>query len=119
MRRGVAVLTAFVVLSASGVVHGIWAERWSPSPQLRAAVERVEQVPLQVGEWTGNEEHQGKGAAKQAEGKIQNAFGKAKDALKDDTNRDDETNFSHALVRPLQAEQLMDALAATDQAWTE
>ncbi len=26
------------------------------------------------------------------------------------TNRDDETNFSHALVRPLQAEQLLDAL---------
>ena len=46
-------------------------------------------VERQVGEWTGNEEHQGKGAAKQAEGKIQNAFGKAKDALKDDTNRDD------------------------------
>jgi hypothetical protein len=27
-----------------------------------------------------------------------------------DTNRDDESNFSHALVRPLQAEQLLDAL---------
>jgi uncharacterized protein DUF1549/uncharacterized protein DUF1553 len=28
-----------------------------------------------------------------------------------DSNREDETNFSHALVRPLQAEQLLDALA--------
>jgi hypothetical protein len=28
-----------------------------------------------------------------------------------DTNRDDEANFSHALVRPLQAEQLLDCLA--------
>ncbi len=32
--------------------------------------------------------------------------------MPNDTNRDDETNFSHALPRPLQAEQLADALAA-------
>ncbi len=32
-------------------------------------------------------------------------------ALPNDSNRDDETNFSHALVRPLQAEHLLDALA--------
>jgi hypothetical protein len=32
-------------------------------------------------------------------------------ALPNDSNREDETNFSHALVRPLQAEQLLDALA--------
>ena len=31
-------------------------------------------------------------------------------AVPNGTNRDDETNFSHALVRPLQAEQLLDAL---------
>src|SRR5258708_8252219 len=32
-------------------------------------------------------------------------------AVPNETNRDDETNFSHAQVRPLQAEQLLDALA--------
>lgn len=32
-------------------------------------------------------------------------------ALPNDTNREDETNFSHALVRPLQAEQLLDAVS--------
>jgi hypothetical protein len=32
-------------------------------------------------------------------------------AVPNDSNRDDETNFSHAQVRPLQAEQLLDALA--------
>src|SRR5262249_55198131 len=31
-------------------------------------------------------------------------------AKPNETNRDDETNFSHALVKPLQAEQLLDAL---------
>lgn len=36
----------------------------------------------QVGEWTGDKEAQVKGAAKQVEGKVQNAWGKAKDAVK-------------------------------------
>jgi uncharacterized protein YjbJ (UPF0337 family) len=39
-------------------------------------------VQRQAGEWTGDTEAQVKGAAKQAEGKIQNAWGKAKDAMK-------------------------------------
>ena len=37
----------------------------------------------QVGEWTGDEDAQVKGAAKQVEGKVQNAWGQAKDAAKD------------------------------------
>ncbi len=51
-------------------------------------------VERQVGEWTGDEEHQVKGAAKQAEGKLQNAFGKTKEALREDSDRnanDEET----------------------------
>jgi uncharacterized protein YjbJ (UPF0337 family) len=39
-------------------------------------------VERQVGEWTGDKESQAKGAAKQVEGKVQNAWGKAKDAVK-------------------------------------
>ncbi len=39
-------------------------------------------VERQAGEWTGSEEHQAKGAMKQAEGKVQNIAGKAKDRLK-------------------------------------
>lgn len=45
-------------------------------------------VERQAGEWTDNPKTQVKGAAKQAEGKVQNAWGKAKDAAKqmaDDT----------------------------------
>ncbi len=36
----------------------------------------------QAGEWTGSEEHQAKGALKQAEGKVQNIAGKTKDRIK-------------------------------------
>ena len=39
-------------------------------------------VERQVGEWTGDKEAQVKGAAKQVEGKVQNAWGKTKDAVK-------------------------------------
>ena len=46
-------------------------------------------VERQAGEWTGDTNAQVKGAAKQAEGKVQNAWGQAKDASKkavDDAN---------------------------------
>ena len=44
----------------------------------------------QVGEWTDDTEAQVKGAAKQVEGKVQNAWGKAKDAVKKpSTNQSD------------------------------
>ena len=39
-------------------------------------------VERQVGEWTGDKDAQVKGAAKQVEGKVQNAWGQAKDAVK-------------------------------------
>jgi uncharacterized protein YjbJ (UPF0337 family) len=53
-------------------------------------------VQRQAGEWTGDTESQAKGAGKQVEGKLQNAWGKAKDAVKDAsepkaTERDEET----------------------------
>jgi uncharacterized protein YjbJ (UPF0337 family) len=43
-------------------------------------------VERQVGEWTGDTEAQVKGAAKQVEGKVQNAWGKTKDAVKESTD---------------------------------
>ena len=43
-------------------------------------------VERQVGEWTGDTEKQVHGAAKQAEGKVQNTWGKVKDAAKSTTN---------------------------------
>lgn len=40
-------------------------------------------IERQAGEWTGDEETQAKGAVKQAEGKVQNIAGRAKDAGRD------------------------------------
>ena len=52
-------------------------------------------VERQVGEWTGDKNAQVHGATKQAEGKVQNAFGKAKDSVRDatkDKGNDADTN---------------------------
>ena len=55
-------------------------------------------VERQVGEWTGDKEAQVKGAAKQMEGKVQNAWGKAKDAVKkpSTTQTDEDKNKDKA-----------------------
>ena len=59
-------------------------------------------VERQVGEWTGDKEAQVKGAAKQVEGKVQNAWGKAKDAVKKpSTNQSDAQDTADAEeIRP-------------------
>ena len=52
-------------------------------------------VKRQVGEWTGDTETQAEGAAQQVKGKVENAWGKTKDAVRDATNsgnRDVETD---------------------------
>ncbi|MBV9073340.1 MAG: CsbD family protein [Acidobacteria bacterium] len=52
----------------------------------------------QVGEWTGDVETQGEGAAEEIKGTVQNAWGKVKDGARnlgkehDDANRDIETD---------------------------
>jgi uncharacterized protein YjbJ (UPF0337 family) len=40
----------------------------------------------QVGEWTGDTETQTEGAAQQGKGKVENAWGKTKDAVRDATD---------------------------------
>jgi len=59
-------------------------------------------VERQVGEWTGDKEKQVHGAAKQAEGKLQNTWGKVKDAAKSTTNE----NFNEAETADLNVEKL-------------
>ena len=60
-------------------------------------------VERQAGEWTGNEETQAEGAAKQVEGKVQNAWGKVKDAgrdaVKDMEKKSEETRDEEEIRR--------------------
>jgi len=67
-------------------------------------------VERQVGEWTGDSEKQAHGAAKQAEGKLQNTWGKVKDAARSATKENsaagdaEETNAEEAEDRKLRSD---------------
>jgi hypothetical protein len=53
MSRALPVVAALVLLLVSGLVHGLWTERWQRSPALAEAVARLGAVPLAVGDWQG------------------------------------------------------------------
>jgi hypothetical protein len=43
------------LLLATGLVHGIWTERWQPSEALEQAAARVGRLPLDIGDWQGSD----------------------------------------------------------------
>lgn len=53
-------------------------------------------VERQAGEWADDPKMQVHGAAKQAEGKVQNAVGQVKDAAKDALKKDEEAETETA-----------------------
>src|SRR5262245_28308638 len=53
MVRILPMAVAVTALLFSGVVHGLWTDRWTVSGDLAAALERLDQVPLNVGDWDG------------------------------------------------------------------
>jgi Protein of unknown function (DUF3485) len=53
MLRPLPVIVAFVLVASSGLVHGLWTERWQKSDALTAACARVDQMPLDFGAWKG------------------------------------------------------------------
>jgi hypothetical protein len=50
-RRKAAIATALAFLLLSGLVHGLWTDRWGNSEVLQSALARVEDVPMQIGSW--------------------------------------------------------------------
>jgi hypothetical protein len=53
MLKWIAALSASAALVASGVVHGVWTDRWQPSAAVARAAERLEDLPLEIGAWKG------------------------------------------------------------------
>jgi hypothetical protein len=51
MMRAILFIVAALMLAASGIIQGAWANRWGVSTELEAAVARLERVPTNVGEW--------------------------------------------------------------------
>jgi hypothetical protein len=53
MTRILYLFTACLLLLVSGIVHGLWTDRWLPSHAVEDAVARLEKIPLSVGDWKG------------------------------------------------------------------
>jgi uncharacterized protein DUF3485 len=54
MQRIIIIAAAVGMLVASGVVHGVWTDRWSEQSDLKAAAARLEQLPMTLGAWHGS-----------------------------------------------------------------
>src|SRR5262245_46029807 len=55
MTRLLPVAAAVVVLLFSGLVHGLWIDRWGPGQDLLKAAAGLDRLPLQFGEWQGED----------------------------------------------------------------
>jgi hypothetical protein len=55
MTRTAPVLAATALLILSGVGHGLWTGRWTDSVALKHAVDRLDRVPVTLGDWQGQE----------------------------------------------------------------
>jgi hypothetical protein len=55
MMRLVLTGSAVAALLFSGVVHGLWTDRWAPAEDLEAELARLRAVPLAVGAWQGQD----------------------------------------------------------------
>ena len=53
MTRTLLAALALLVLLVSGVVHGLWTDRWVPKPDPAAAAARFDRLPLAIGDWEG------------------------------------------------------------------
>src|SRR5437764_357191 len=51
MARQLPFLAAFLVLSGTAVLHGLWTDRWGKPAQLEAAAARLQGLPDTVGAW--------------------------------------------------------------------
>lgn len=53
MRRWIAALIGSTALIVCGLVHGFWTDRWAPPVETVQAAERLNAIPLELGEWDG------------------------------------------------------------------
>jgi hypothetical protein len=55
MSRYLPAVAAVILLGAVAIVQGVWTERWAEFPELEIYAKQLEKVPLQIGEWIGED----------------------------------------------------------------
>jgi hypothetical protein len=56
MYRVAQIVLALLLILGTGLVHGMWTNRWRVAHELEAAAARLEQVPENIGAWTASPE---------------------------------------------------------------
>jgi hypothetical protein len=66
MTRAILLSIAIVVLLVDGFVYGLWTDRWGNGHAVEQAVERLDRVPMSMGDWEGQSLELGARQAEQA-----------------------------------------------------
>lgn len=56
MSRWLPIATALILILAAGVANGLWVDRWSVSHELEQMTQRLQHVPLTIGDWVGKDQ---------------------------------------------------------------
>jgi hypothetical protein len=56
MARSFPLVAAIVLVISAGVAQGLWSHRWTASREIAAAVAHLDGVPMNFGEWEGQNE---------------------------------------------------------------
>src|SRR5262245_38232259 len=54
MMRWIYAGAASFVLLAAGLVHGFWTDRWASSSAVIGSANRLNDIPMQIGDWEGS-----------------------------------------------------------------
>jgi hypothetical protein len=55
MFRSIHLLAALLLVLGTGLVHGLWTDRWIQTDEPQASAARLELLPMDFGEWRGKE----------------------------------------------------------------
>jgi hypothetical protein len=53
VKKALPILVFASLVVASGVLHGIRTDRWKPTPGMDDAVRRIDDIPMEFGDWRG------------------------------------------------------------------
>jgi hypothetical protein len=55
MARYLPVAAAAAIIIAAAILQGIWTERWGAFPELELYADQLKNVPMKIGDWTGED----------------------------------------------------------------
>jgi exosortase len=51
--RVMPIVAAILIVLSSGIIHGLWINRWRASREIELATAKLDQIPMVIGDWKG------------------------------------------------------------------